>query len=91
MEFLAQITHCHSLTEENSLYASIRGWDQWRADGIKQVEERRKIHTTSFAYDTHQTPLALKASEIKENNAISHLTDDNNILYPLLPSDTLDQ
>ena len=38
-----------------------------------------------------QTPLALKASEIKENNAISHLTDDNIILYPLLPSDTLDQ
>ena len=38
-----------------------------------------------------QTPLALEASKIKENNAISHLTDDNNILYPLLPSDTLDQ
>ena len=40
---------------------------------------------------TTQTPQALKASEIKESNAISYLTDDNTILYPLLPSDTLDQ
>ena len=38
-----------------------------------------------------QCPLSLRETNFKENNAISHLTDDNIILYPLLPSDTLDQ
>ena len=54
--------------------------------------ERREIGLTRERKRiVKQTPLALKASKIKENNAISHLTDDNIILYPLLPSDTLDQ
>ena len=52
------------------------------------TEGKAEFHVEAFV---GQTPLALKASEIKENNAISHLTDDNIILYPLLPSDTLDQ
>ena len=38
-----------------------------------------------------QCPHSLRETNFKENNAISHLTDDNIILYPLLPSDTLDQ
>ena len=58
-----------------------------------KVELSHYFHPPSPLYHCtlEQTPLALKASEIKENNAISHLTDDNIILYPLLPSDTLDQ
>ena len=38
-----------------------------------------------------QCPHLLRETNFKENNAISHLTDDNIILNPLLPSDTLDQ
>ena len=49
---------------------------------------RENKHATIIAV---QCPHSLRETNFKENNAISHLTDDNIILYPLLPSDTLDQ
>ena len=60
--------------------------------GLPPAKENRRVRCQVGDFGTlAQTPLALKAFEIKENNAILHLTDDNIILYPLLPSETLDQ
>ena len=72
----------------------VRAFGQDFRFGVR-VGERKNEMLSKFKGEersrAEQTPLALKASKIKDNNAISHLTDDNNILYPLLPSDTLDQ
>ena len=53
----------------------------------------KSARCTLYVYymGSQQCPLFLRETNFKENNAISHLTDDNIILYPLLPSDTLDQ
>ena len=52
------------------------------------LPQRGRVHSILHP---HQCPHSLRETNFKENNAISHLTDDNIILNPLLPSDTLDQ